>query len=75
MRLLIAPTEALAWLLTHRAVLTGELTLDEALAPERRPGGHICAAAIPLTTCAMPVDFQKLMARSLELYPAHRPSR
>jgi regulator of CtrA degradation len=69
MRLVSRLTEALAWLLTHRAVLTGELTLDEALAPERRLGGHVlCGRDTTEDMRTMPPDFQKLMARSLELY-------
>jgi regulator of CtrA degradation len=69
MRLVSRLTEALAWLLTHRAVLTGELTLDEALSPERRLGGHtLCGRDTTDDMRTMPPDFQKLMARSLELY-------
>lgn len=69
MRLVSRLTEVLAWLLTHRAVLTGELTLEEALAPERRLGGHLlCGRDTTEDMRAMPTDFQKLMARSLELY-------
>ena len=69
MRLVSRLTEALAWLLTHRAVLTGELTLDEALLPERRLGGHLlCGRDTTDDMRTMPPDFQKLMARSLELY-------
>lgn len=69
MRLVSRLTEALAWLLTHRAVLTGELTLDEALAPERRLGGHdLCGRDTTEDMRNMPADFQKLMTRSLELY-------
>lgn len=69
MRLVSRLTEALAWLLTHRAVLTGELTLDEALAPERRLGGHaLCGRDTTDDMRNMPADFQKLMARSLDLY-------
>lgn len=69
MRLVSRLTESLAWLLTQRAVLTGELTLDEAMAPERRLGGHVlCGRDTTEDMRAMPADFQKLMARSLELY-------
>jgi regulator of CtrA degradation len=69
MRLVSRLTEALAWLLTHRAVLTGELTLDEALSPERRLGGHtLCGRDTTDDMRTMPPDFQKLMARSLDLY-------
>ncbi len=69
MRLVSRLTEALAWLLTHRAVLTGELTIDEALAPERRLGGHgLCGRDTTEDMRAMPPDFQRLMARSLDLY-------
>jgi regulator of CtrA degradation len=69
MRLVSRLTEALAWLLTQRAVLTGELTLDEALLPERRLGGHLlCGRDTTEEMQSMPADFQKLMARSLGLY-------
>lgn len=69
MRLVSRLTESLAWLLTHRAVLTGELTLAEALQPERRLGGHsLCGRDTTQDMLAMPEDFQRLMARSLDLY-------
>ena len=69
MRLVSRLTETLAWFMTHRAVLTGELTIDEALAPERRLGGHVlCGRDTTEDMREMPVDFQRLMMRSLELY-------
>jgi regulator of CtrA degradation len=69
MRLVSRLTEALAWLLTHRAVLMGELSVDEALAPERRLGGHdLCSRDTTEEMRHMPPDFQHLLARSLELY-------
>lgn len=69
MRLVSRLTEALAWLLTQRAVLTGELSLDEALEPERRLGGHeLCGRDTTGDLQHMPGDFQQLLARSLDLY-------
>lgn len=69
MRLVSRLTETLAWLLTHRAVLTGELSVDEALAPERRLGGHdLCSRDTTESMRDMPGDFQHLLARSLDLY-------
>jgi regulator of CtrA degradation len=69
MRLVSRLTESLAWLLTHRAVLTGELTLDEALQPERRLGGHdLCGRNTAEEMRHMPGDFQILLAKSLDLY-------
>lgn len=69
MRLVSRLTESLAWLLTHRAVLTGELSLDEALAPERRLGGHdLCSRDTGEEMRHMPNDFQHLLSRSLDLY-------
>jgi len=69
MRLVSRLTETLAWLLTHRAVMTGELSLDEAMLPERRLGGHdLCGRDTTEDMRHMPGDFQHLLARSLELY-------
>lgn len=69
MRLVSRLTEALAWLLTHRAVLTGELSIDEALSPERRLGGHdLCSRDTTEDMRHMPPDFQQLLTRSLDLY-------
>lgn len=69
MRLVSRLTEALAWLLTHRAVLTGEISIDEALSPERRLGGHdLCGRDTTEDMRHMPPDFQQLLTRSLDLY-------
>lgn len=69
MRLVSRLTETLAWLLTQRAVLTGELSLDEAMAPDRRLGGHdLCSRDTTEEMRHMPPDFQHLLGRSLELY-------
>jgi regulator of CtrA degradation len=69
MRLVSRLTESLAWLLTHRAVLTGELSLDDALTPERRLGGHdLCSRDTTEEMRHMPNDFQHLLSRSLDLY-------
>lgn len=69
MRLVSRLTETLAWVLTQRAVLAGELTEKEALMPERRLSGHnLCGLDTSEDVRIMPTDFQSLMSRSLELY-------
>jgi regulator of CtrA degradation len=40
MRLVARLTQVMAWLLTHRAVHAGEITLTEAMRPDRRLGGR-----------------------------------
>ena len=61
MRLVSRLTESLAWLLTHRAVLTDELTLAEALEPGRRLGGQgLCGRDTTEDLHSMPPDFQRL---------------
>ena len=42
MRLVARLTQVLAWLLTHRAVHAGEMTLVEATRDDRRLGGRLC---------------------------------
>ena len=68
MRLTTRLTQVIAWLLLQRAVLNGEITLDEAIEPENRISGrNVCEAADELPDGADPrmVD---LMGRSYQLY-------
>ena len=69
MRLVARLTQVLAWVLTHRAVHNGEMSLDEAAKPERRLGGRdLCSKDTTESTKVMPEELQRLLARSLALY-------
>ncbi len=67
MRLVARLTQVLAWLLTHRAVHAGEMSLWEATRPERRLGGHsLCNT--DHDDAALPEELRRLLQRSLSLY-------
>lgn len=69
MRLVARLTQVLAWLLTHRAVHNGEMSIDEAAKPERRLGGReLCSKDTTEATKVMPDELQRLLSRSLALY-------
>ncbi len=69
MRLVARLTQVLAWLLTHRAVHAGEMTLWEATRPDRRLGGHtLCNKDISDEDPALPDELRRLLQRSLALY-------
>ncbi|HVJ43693.1 MAG TPA: DUF1465 family protein [Dongiaceae bacterium] len=69
MRLVARLTQVLAWLLTHRAVHAGELTLWEATRPDRRLGGHtLCNRSNGEDDPKLPEELRRLLQRSLSLY-------
>jgi regulator of CtrA degradation len=69
MRLVARLTQVLAWLLTHRAVHAGEISLSEATDPERRLGGRdLCSRDSSDAAKALPGELQSLLARSHSLY-------
>lgn len=62
-------TQVIAWLLVRRAVQAGEMTLEEAAAPEYRLSGQeACAEAMPVPADSLPEALTDLMERSLRLY-------
>ena len=69
MRLVARLTQVLAWLLTHRAVHAGEMSLSEATEPDRRLGGRdLCAKDSSDAAKTLPDELQSLLARSHSLY-------
>lgn len=69
MRLVARLTQVLAWLLTHRAVHAGEMSLWEATRPERRLGGHsLCNTDTGFEDSGLPDELRRLLQRSLSLY-------
>lgn len=56
----------IAWLLTHRAVVAGEISLDQARAPERRLGAS--AASDPSLVAALPEPARAIVAATADLY-------
>jgi regulator of CtrA degradation len=69
MRLVARLTQVLAWLLTHRAVHAGEMSLIEATRPDRRLGGRdLCLNSQGDDDPGMPEELRNLLARSLSLY-------
>jgi regulator of CtrA degradation len=69
MRLVARLTQVLAWLLTHRAVHAGEMSLSEATEPERRLGGReLCSKDSSDAAKVLPDELQSLLARSHSLY-------
>jgi regulator of CtrA degradation len=69
MRLVARLTQVLAWLLTHRAVHAGEISLSEATEPDRRLGGRdLCSKDSAGEAKVLPEELQSLLARSHSLY-------
>jgi len=69
MRLVARLTQVLAWLLTHRAVHAGEMSLTEATEPDRRLGGRdLCSKDSSEAAKRLPDELQSLLARSHSLY-------
>lgn len=69
MRLVARLTQVLAWLLTHRAVHAGEMTLVEATRDERRLGGReLCLNAEGDDNPSLPEELRALLGRSYALY-------
>jgi regulator of CtrA degradation len=69
MRLVARLTQVMAWLLTHRAVHAGEMTLAEATRPDRRLGGReLCLNIASDNDPLLSVELQRLLQRSHALY-------
>lgn len=69
MRLTARITQVVAWLLVQKAVYAGELTREEAAAPDfRLSGQEICEEKDPLTDEPLPERLADLLERSYLLY-------
>jgi regulator of CtrA degradation len=69
MRLVARLTQVLAWLLTHRAVHAGEMSLIEATRSERRLGGReLCLNTQGDDNPSLPEELRNLLGRSFALY-------
>lgn len=69
MRLVARLTQVMAWLLTHRAVHAGEITLAEATRPDRRLGGReLCLNALSDSDPMLSDELRQLLRRSHALY-------
>jgi regulator of CtrA degradation len=69
MRLVARLTQVLAWLLTHRAVHAGEMTLVEATRDDRRLGGReLCMNTQGDDNPGLPEELRNLLSRSHALY-------
>lgn len=69
MRLVARLTQVLAWLLAHRAVHAGEITLFEATQPDRRLGGReLCLNNEGENNPGLPPELRSLLSRSHSLY-------
>lgn len=61
--------QVMAWLMQHKAVDAGEITLAEALSEERRLGGHgVCTDASWHADQALPRGLRDLLDRSHSLF-------
>jgi regulator of CtrA degradation len=69
MRVTSRLSQVLAWLMVRRAVIEGQLSPDDALAPERRLSGHsVCLAEPADLGEGVPQALLTLMDRSRALY-------
>lgn len=69
MRVVSRLTQVMAWILTQRAVVSGEITSEEALTAERRLGGQdICLIDTASYDEALPKELRHLLQRSFALY-------
>jgi regulator of CtrA degradation len=69
MRLVARLTQVMAWLLTHRAVHAGEMSLAEAMRPDRRLGGReLCLNTDGDNDPALPKELRSILDRSHALY-------
>lgn len=69
MRITARLTQVIAWLLVQKAVHAGELTREDARAPERRLSGQaICGAVLENDQIALPPRLTDLLERSRQLY-------
>lgn len=61
--------QAVAWLMTQRAAAAGEITLEEALAPDQRLGGREVCLAPPLPGSeGLPPTLTEMMEESRRIY-------
>ncbi|HEX2580978.1 MAG TPA: DUF1465 family protein [Dongiaceae bacterium] len=69
MRVVSRLTQVMAWILTQRAVLHGEMTADEAKEPQQRLGGlELCMNNGAAADRRLPAKLRSLLTRSYELY-------
>ncbi len=69
MRLTARVTQVVAWLLVQKAVHAGELSREQAAAPEYRLSGQsVCDQTKPVRDAALPERLTELLDRSLRLY-------
>lgn len=69
MRLTSRLTQVMAWLLVQKAVHAGEMTREDARAPEfRLAGKSVCAEAAPPVEGTLQPRLAELLERSLSLY-------
>lgn len=69
MRLVARLTQVMAWLLTHRAVHAGEMTLAEAMRPDRRLGGReLCLSLEGDNDPLLSAELKRLLRLSHALY-------
>ena len=69
MRVTARLTQVMAWLMTQRAVMDGEITLEEALAEANLLSGTLaCLDDSYAEDAALPGHLRRLLERSLSLY-------
>jgi regulator of CtrA degradation len=69
MRLTSRLTQVMAWLLVQKAVHAGEMTREDARAPEFRLAGHsVCQESTPPVEGSLQPRLAELLERSLSLY-------
>ena len=69
MRMTARITQVVAWLLVQKAVHAGELTREQAAAPEHRLAGQVvCETVQPVLDEPMPERLAQLLDSSLRLY-------
>lgn len=69
MRMTARVTQVVAWLLVQKAVHAGEITREQAVAPEYRLAGHsVCEEEHPVLDEPLPDRLAELLDSSLRLY-------
>jgi regulator of CtrA degradation len=69
LRLTTRLTQIMAWLILQRALHSGEIAMDDILAPANRLGAQdICEMAGGEVTADLPAILRELLARSRKLY-------
>ena len=69
MRMTARLTQVMSWLLVQKAVHAGELSREQAAAPELRLSGQtVCGEEPPETEEVLPPRLRELLERSLSLY-------